>query len=108
MEQLRRERLQKYKLGNKKLTVEVQKLQAQVGNIEDFKQEVLSANAIVKQQLLTLAYELPPTLLTLTDARAMQQLIHDRLVKALNDLAFEPLRVVTACPTCGQPISPAQ
>jgi hypothetical protein len=106
MEAIRRERLLKYKLGNAKLGVEVQKLRAQVGNIEDFKQEVLAANATVRQQLLALAFQLPPQLLPLTDVRAMQKLIHDSLVKALNDLAFEPLRVVTECATCGQPIRP--
>jgi hypothetical protein len=104
LETLRQQRIIRVRRQNEALALSLQKTKGELVNADELKQEVLRCNQVVKQQLLSLAFELPPKLMDLRDPRAMQKLIHDSLVKALNDLAYERLRPVTACPVCGQPL----
>jgi hypothetical protein len=102
MEAIRRERLLKYKLGNAKLGVEVQKLRAQVGNIEAFKQEVIAANTLVKVQLLAIPYRLNERLASETNPAEVARVLTQAITAALNDLAYSREQPVDSCPTCGQ------
>jgi hypothetical protein len=102
MEAIRRARLAKYKLGNQKLTVEVQKLQAQVGNIEAFKQEVIAANSTVKSQFLSIPYRMNERLARETNPAEVARILAQEIITCCNDLAYGvPPPVVGACPLCG-------
>src|SRR5437867_501326 len=90
---------------NEKLEIEVQRLRGEVGNIDDFKQEVHKANAVVRQQFLALSYRLSPTLAPLSDPHDIQRIMDEAVIQACNDLAFErelSQSQPDRCPYCGR------
>jgi hypothetical protein len=94
-------RLTRLTRQNEKLEIEVQRLRGEVGPIEEFKQMVLKANAVVRLQFLALSHRLSPTLAPLSDPRDIQRIMDESVIQACNDLAFERERPQETCPTCG-------
>ena len=99
--QIAEERLKRLQNQNAKLLIEIQRLRGEVGPIEEFKQEVLRANAVVKTQLLALPYRLSSQMASATDERECTKLMEAAIVQACNDLAFEREQPPETCPTCG-------
>jgi len=97
-------RLVRLGLQNEKLQNEVRKLKGQVGDIDKFKREVLAANAVVKQQILAVPFRLMEILAGISESREIARVLHETLVEALNDLAYEREHEARpdVCPCCGQ------
>jgi len=96
--QIAEERLKRLQNQNAKLQIEVQRLRGEVGPIEQFRQEVIKCNVTAKLQILAAPIRIGPEI-GLT--KEQTESIKHALVAACNDLAFENLRPVHECPTCG-------
>lgn len=80
-----KERLRRLRHQNAKLALEVKKLKGQVGDVDKHRREVLSANSVVKQQVLAVPIRVGPQLgLTREQVEGIRQ----ALVECLNDLAY--------------------
>ena len=51
--------------------------------------EVLAANHIVKQQLLTIPERIAGDLSVMTDPQAIRQMLRESIINALHELAYE-------------------
>ena len=79
-------RLKRLKTQNSKLDIELKRLRGQVGDVEKMKREVLVANQVVKQQVLSVAIRVAPALgLTPEQVAGFNAALTD----CLNDLAYE-------------------
>ena len=83
------ERLKRLRHQNSKLSLEVRKLKGQLAPIEELKREVLAANQVVKQKLLSLPTRLAPPLAGNSNPAEIEALIREAITDAVNELCYE-------------------
>jgi hypothetical protein len=88
LETLRRHRIVRVKRQNEKLRLDLKKTKGELVPLEKIKHEVLAANAVVKQQLLSLPFRLGSQLAGTSDPRECSKILEVALVQCLNDLAY--------------------
>jgi transposase len=88
LERIRLERLRRLQNQNERLVLELEKMRHTWVERAVFEAQVVRYNTAVKMELLSLPYQLAPKLLNLAEPTAIQKILHDSIVRALNDLAY--------------------
>lgn len=84
-------RVKRLKLQNEKLALETEELRGKLVYLDEVKQKVLVANALVKTRLAALPEKLAPLCQHKTPA-VIADLIRKAITEAMNELAYERLK----------------
>jgi hypothetical protein len=89
LDELRRHRIVRVKRQNEQILLDLKRSRGELVSADAFKAEVVACNAVVRNQLLGLAFRLAPRLVNISEQTVIQRILHQGIVSCLNGLAYE-------------------